>query len=186
MSRFHNPDIHTALNGHNDYRYVYKYDEVNRLLDATYWYGASVNDPTDQFKVGNLTYDANGNILSLRRFDENEIPVDRLRYDYGSNNQLEAVYDSSTTHHGWDAFSSEFGYDENGNIISQSGKFTNIAYEHRNLPIHFYLENDEELIANYNAEGQRILKEFTGGGWSSYVTDGMQTMAVITEQGFLI
>ncbi len=71
-------------------------------------------------------------------------------------------------------------------MTSQTGKFSNIVFDHRNLPIHFYLENNEELIANYNADGQRILKESSGGGWSFYVTDGMQTMAVITEQGFLI
>jgi RHS repeat-associated protein len=133
--------------------------------------------------VNNLSYDGNGNIQSLRRRDETGTLVDRLRYDYGNNNQLELVHDSSDVNLGWDAFSSEFGYDDNGNMTSQTGKFSNIAYDHRNLPIHFYLDNNEELIANYNAEGQRILKESSGGAWSFYVTDGMQTLAVITEQG---
>ena len=96
---------------------------------------------------------------------------------------MTGVNDAAGQHHDWDAFSSEFSYDDNGNMTSQTGKFTNIAYEHRNLPIHFYLDNEEELIANYNAEGQRILKESSGGGWSFYITDGMQTLAVITEEG---
>jgi YD repeat-containing protein len=103
--------------------------------------------------VGGLAYDANCIILSLQRRDDTVTLMDNLTYNYGSNNQLTSVNDAAGQHHDWDAFSSSFDYDANGNMISQTGKFTNIAYEHRNLPVHFYLDNDTELIANYNAEG---------------------------------
>jgi hypothetical protein len=131
-----------------------------------------------------LSYDKDGNIQSLsRRFEG----LNTYSYTYTSGtNRLASVNKNGSN--------ISFGYDGNGNMKSQSGKFTDIAVacpersrrEHRNLPIHFYLENNEELIANYNADGQRILKESSGGGWSFYVTDGMQTLAVITEQGFLL
>ena len=182
MSRFYNPDIHQNLTGHNDYRYVYEYDALNRMSKADYEYGAS-GTQSDFFRVDNLSYDANGNIKSLRRRNETSAQIDRLRYDYGTNNQLSAVHDSSGVNLGWDAFTSSFGYDDNGNMISQSGKFTNIAYDHRNLPIHFYMDSGAEFIANYNAEGQRIIKESSGGAWSFYVMDGMQTLAVLTQDG---
>ena len=181
MSRFYNPDIDISST-HRDYRYSYTYDELNRLTEADYSYG-STGSSSSWFDVNNLSYDANGNIQSLRRRNEAGTLIDRLRFDYNGNNQLEAVHDTSGVNLDWDAFTSSFGYDDNGNMTSQSGKFTNIVYDHRNLPIHFYMDGGAELIANYNAEGQRILKESFGGGWSFYVTDGPQTLAVITEQG---
>ncbi|TVR17216.1 MAG: hypothetical protein EA391_05405 [Balneolaceae bacterium] len=181
MSRFFNPDIDLS-SSHNDYRYVYSYDNLSRLTGADYRYGSS-GTVSSWFDVAGLNYDSNGNILSLQRRDDTGTLVDNLTYNYGANNRLSSVLDAAGQHHNWDAFTSSFIYDDNGNMISQSGKFTNIAYDHRNLPIHFYLDNDDELIANYNAEGQRIIKESSGGGWSFYVTEGMQTLAVVTEQG---
>mgnify|MGYP001472036758 CR=1 FL=1 len=44
--------------------------------------------------------------------------------------------------------------------------------------------SNDEVIASYNTEGQRILKELKGGAWQFYVTDGQQALAVIDNEGF--
>ena len=83
-----------------------------------------------------------------------------------------------------DVLTTYFSYDPNGNLISQSGKIDSITYEHRNLPTMFDMSNGSKLRASYNADGQRILKESSGGAWKFYVMDGQQTLAVIDNNGF--
>ncbi|MEX2345025.1 MAG: Ser-Thr-rich GPI-anchored membrane family protein [Balneolaceae bacterium] len=175
---FFNPeDIELGIN-HREYWYNFIYDGLNRLTKADY--GDEVSGTSDFFDVGNLSYDEAGNIESLRRRDETGSLIDRLRYDYAGN-RLTQLEDSSGVAYGWDAASASFGYDANGNLISRTGKLTDVTYDHRNLPTQFALASNDTLIANYNADGQRILKELKDGAWQFYVMDGQQTLAVIKD-----
>jgi hypothetical protein len=61
----------------NHHRYDFTYDQVGRLQEANYFQWEMYTDPygevgwhwqgSDKYKVFNLSYDANGNILSLSR-----------------------------------------------------------------------------------------------------------------------
>ncbi|HEX6982569.1 MAG TPA: hypothetical protein VF181_07390 [Balneolaceae bacterium] len=112
------------------------------------------------FDIAGITYDDAGNILSLQR-DEETGSLIYFFYNYnGINNQLQSVADAvSLTIESWDAEDGSFGYDANGNLISQSDKFSDIDYNQRNLPVTFTLENGSELIAAYNAPVNVFLKK---------------------------
>ncbi len=175
---FHNPD--TGPDGApGRYSYAFDYDNLNRLRQANY------NAPgSNAFDVRGVEYDAAGNIRFLSRWDGTGTLIDDLEYEYvAGTNRLEELKDPQGNRHGWDAAPGNFGYDANGNMTSQTGKLSDISYDHRNLPTRFTTESGPELIAGYNAEGQRILKESSSGAWQFYVKDGPQTLGVIKGDG---
>jgi len=105
----------------------YKYDQLNRLktansIDASHngtnWLQ---NSSSDKYRV-ELTYDANGNILSLDRRDEIGALFDELGYTYddAETNQLSEVEDNPSE--ACDEFrnTSTYSYDEIGNLISET------------------------------------------------------------------
>ncbi len=63
----------------------------------------------------------------------------------------------------WDAEDATYGYDANGNMTSQTGKFSDLVYNEFNLPIQIETNAGNTLKANYNGAGERILKEFSEG-----------------------
>ncbi|MGN7825101.1 hypothetical protein ACTJJB_33575, partial [Chitinophaga sp. 22536] len=80
--------------------YGFTYDQVNRLKGAAFSQisGGNWLNSTVDFTVGNISYDANGNLLSMnQRGQLNNAPgnVDQLSYRYNANsNQLQSVYDA--------------------------------------------------------------------------------------------
>ena len=125
-------------------KYRFYYDDLNRLRNSYYneW------SKNSRFNVY-LSYDMNGNILSLnRRGAIVENPdygnnshygvMDNLAYAY-EGNQLQAVTDN-----GADAFgfkdgndtNEDYAYDDNGNMLKDLNKgiSSNITYNHLNLP----------------------------------------------------
>lgn len=181
-AQFHNPQ--NQITGHDHYHQSFTYDGLNRLTSADYGTGSSGSSP--YFDLTGLTYDDAGNLTGLKRDDDTGSLIDNLSYSYGSNsNRLQSISDGvSATSESWDAEDASFGYDANGNLTSQSGKISNISYDFRNLPVEFSMSGGADVVANYNADGQRILKELQGGGWQFYVMDGQQTLAVIDNNGF--
>ncbi len=184
---FWNPNI--DLNGnltdsHRKYTYDYTYDNPGRLLSADFKLDSS--NP-NAFDLAGIAYDANGNILSMQRYGAAGTLIDDMSYSYtNANNQLTAITDAAGQPTSWDGATGVFSYDLNGNLVSMTGNpsISDIAYDHRNLSIHTYLDGDVEQIANYNAEGQRILKEVqmpSGTTWDFYVRDGLSTLAVISN-----
>ena len=111
--------------------YGYSYDNVNRLILAGYSQqntvgsGSWTKDKMD-FTASNMTYDANGNILSMsqRGLQVGSISlIDSLRYSYFANsNQLQKVADLSTGGGFMGDFKDssstgdDYTYDVNGNI----------------------------------------------------------------------
>ncbi|MBO5193261.1 MAG: hypothetical protein J6B62_00030, partial [Bacteroidales bacterium] len=85
--------------------YAFDYDELSRVLGARrYFNGVS----SDSFTEKNISYDLNGNILSLQRLGDGRL-TDDLKYTY-SGNRLASIDDSGRT--------GLYGYDLNGNIVS--------------------------------------------------------------------
>ncbi|MDR6764317.1 RHS repeat-associated protein [Flavobacterium sp. 2755] len=149
--------------------YGYQYDNLNRLKNAIYEKAGATTNAYDE----NLTYDKNGNIMSLKRngdIDPQVQPVllDNLVYTYPANsNQLSTILDNGNNTSGFHDFNKtgdDYGYDANGNLVLDKNKnITTIQYNHLNLPkkIIFGTGNTIEYI--YNAAGQKLEKIVTEG-----------------------
>ena len=124
----------------------YEYDELDRLLKQEYWWKSCKNQYWNNkfFNVGDITYDLNGNMRSIKR---NTIPnnlcdlrpavIDNLNMSY-SGNQLTAVSEASTlvpemgyikgNHDGI------YEYDVNGNMTKIGNNNISLGYNFLNLP----------------------------------------------------
>ncbi|GGF30308.1 DUF6443 domain-containing protein [Flavobacterium limi] len=146
--------------------YGYKYDNLNRLKDAIYQKASVLNAYNES-----LSYDKNGNIMTLLRNGTNETatPIDNLVYNYGiadRTNQLTKVADSSSKTLGFVDSSAntvdDYSYDANGNMtIDKNKNITAIIYNHLNLPIKITFGTTGNIAYIYNAAGQKVQKIVT-------------------------
>lgn len=148
-------------------KYGYEYDNLNRLKNATYQKPDNVNSVTNSYNE-NLTYDKNGNIISLLRNGDLDpvsgtIGIDNLSYGYqASTNKLVTVLDSSNNVSGFNdrnLIGDDYTYDLNGNLITDKNKnITNIVYNHLNLPVKITFGTGTPINYLYNALGQKLQK----------------------------
>ena len=79
-------------------RYAYDYDRKGQLIKADYSYNNGSWQATTDYDVGGLTYDLNGNILTLERNGHgNSVYMDDLSYSYDTANfpnRLLSIQDS--------------------------------------------------------------------------------------------
>ncbi|CAL2106845.1 hypothetical protein T190115A13A_20125 [Tenacibaculum sp. 190524A02b] len=164
-------------------QYTYTYDALNRIIGAI--------DNTGNYNLGGyntagnltnpITYDKNGNILTLlRKGHLNDAAssfgiMDNLQYTYGAGNKLEKVADSATNDkYGFkdDAVNTsadtadDYTYDVNGNMVSDTNKgITNITYNHLNLPTQVNI-GGSKIEYVYDAVGSKLEKRayITGNG----------------------
>ncbi|SHF75305.1 DUF6443 domain-containing protein [Flavobacterium defluvii] len=149
--------------------YAYAYDNLNRLRTAIFKQNGTVNNYYDE----TLTYDKNGNIMSLvRNGDVASIKqIDNLAYSYGSTNnlnQLTKVVDNATTYKAGGFVDSaantvdDYSYDANGNMTKDNNKnITAITYNHLNLPTKITFATTGNIVYLYNATGQKVQKIVT-------------------------
>lgn len=149
--------------------YGYKYDNLNRLKDATYQKAGLITNAYDE----NLTYDKNGNIFTLKRKGDTDpqiqtIKIDDLAYIYksSSSNQLAKVSDNPIT--ATSGFKDgtntgdDYTYDSNGNLQTDQNKnITAITYNHLNLPLKVTFGTTGNITYIYNAVGQKVQKTVT-------------------------
>lgn len=170
------------------YSYEYSYDGLNRLegadnrrlLNMSFW----SNGPS--FDIRNISYDYNGNIKELQRYDETGHVIDDLNYQF-NNNRLEVINElAGESTADWDVEEVAYRYDFNGNITSISGfrDIETIVYDFRNLPTYMQKTNGTSVAYAYNQEGQRVLKETGLGQYTWYLTDGAQILAVVENGEF--
>ena len=172
-------------------KYGFAYDELNRLLKATYYKPDAAVALTKSYDE-QMTYDKNGNITHLNRNGGQDLPyyapleIDNLTYKYDSNdNKLKGVHDNSNSLQGFKDKSGstlndvDYTYDNNGNMITDANKgITSIKYNHLNLPTEIVFNNVSYKKINYlyNAQGVKLQKIVING--SSIVTtdylDGFQ------------
>ncbi|MEO0038648.1 MAG: hypothetical protein RIQ59_1859 [Bacteroidota bacterium] len=159
----------TATDGGFVRNYGYKYDQLNRLKDATYQKSNLVTRMYDE----NLTYDKNGNIMTLKRNGDNDaqtgtFAIDNLGYAYATNsNKLMSVTDTpaSATSGFKDGNTTgdDYVYDANGNMtVDKNKKITSIVYNHLNLPTKIVFPTGN-IVYIYNAAGQKVQKVVTDG-----------------------
>jgi RHS repeat-associated protein len=149
--------------------YGYKYDNLNRLKDATFYKKGSLPYVSKSYDE-NLTYDKNGNIKTLLRNGDvdDALPangIDNLAYTYATNsNKLLNVFDNSNNTSGFNDVGrtgDDYTYDANGNMITDKNKnITAITYNHLNLPAKITFGTTGNIVYLYNAVGQKVKKIF--------------------------
>jgi RHS repeat-associated protein len=172
-----------------EFAYIFQYDGLNRLLSATHM---ASNAPgiwsPGEFDEGGLTYDLNGNLLSLQRKGSGGAVIDNLSYNYGSginrSNRLLSVGDGTTN--GSDkrkgfvdsnTDGDDFSYDGNGNMThnlnngigSSLDDLTNIiTYNYLNLP-QSVTKGGNSVHYVYSALGDKLQQYVTYRGTSRQV-----------------
>lgn len=154
--------------------YGYAYDPMNRLTNAIYGKPNASIPITNNYNEW-LTYDANGNILTLGRngigdAPDPEILIDNLDYHYKDDNSniLIGVNDLSENTAGFNKeevtiiseSNPDYEYDDHGNLIADHIKgMTSISYNHLNLPTKVTFDGTNKFISYlYTATGQKVQK----------------------------
>ena len=179
-------------------KYDFTYDYTNRLLAADFnqYTGSSFNKTAGvDFSVNNLSYDANGNILTMAQkgLKINTSPViDYLSYTYNSNSdKLQQVSDTANNvnsllgdfkYEPAAKTSVDYNYDVNGSITKDVNKrIDTIYYNYLNLPdsirvIRLNAQNNSygTIKYTYDAAGNKLKKEvfelFYPGSWKTTTT----------------
>lgn len=164
-------DWRTATNlNNNKKRYSYRYDGLNRLLDGIYSEPGSSIIANNNYNE-NLTYDLNGNILTLKRFSKPSSGtiaelIDDLEYLYTGNrlDKIKLPVGVINNYSGYNAGQNDFAYDDNGNMkVHMDNGISSIEYNYLNLPNKILtspavLFNTYQLHYKYKADGQKVQK----------------------------
>ena len=161
--------------------YSYYYDDLNRLTQAKNLYYESggwnigVNDD-DSYEEA-LSYDKNGNILTLNRSGElisgQPVEIDDLTYTYTAN-QLQSVTDATNNPAGFNdgnTIGADYTYDAFGNLKADKNKgITGIKYNHLNLPTEITFANGK-IDYTYDATGTKVKKVVQPNSGVAQTTD---------------
>ena len=174
--------------------YAYRYDGLGRLTRATYCNLSATNAISNKGinDVASITYDKNGNILSLQR-KKNGTLVDNLTYGYNGN-LLQNVLDASTSvtpggypHTTGTLADQKYVHDANGNLIKDlNNKITAVSYNFINLPKQ--VTKDGQMISYvYSATGEKLQAMFGNSNVLNYngtfIRAGNSLKYIITEEG---
>lgn len=166
-------------------KYDFTYDAANRLTGADfnqYTSGTFNKTANIDFSVSNLSFDANGNILTMSqkgvKLNASSF-IDQLSYSYKNNgNRLAKVTDAITTDNklgdfkdGSNALTDDYNYDANGNLNLDNNKaISSITYNVLNLPYVITVTGKGTITYTYDALGNKLRK----------VTDDNNTSPAIT------
>lgn len=179
---------------------VFKYDQLNRLVDAkaslsydnnTGWLAPEVNKNYYE----NFSYDNNGNILTAKRYGPGTLKIDSLQYKYDwttgsmlrNSNKLYHVDDFASTVPEIDDIEDQgtfnsaistiktannYGYDEIGNLIKDNAEnIHNIEWLANGKIKAVSFNMGGSLEFGYDAAGQRISKIFKPAASYNWVED---------------
>src|SRR5665213_237890 len=161
-------------------KYDYTYDNASRLSSAAYLQNTSGSDWDKSyldFTVSGLTYDANGNILSMtqRGFTVGgSSAVDSLTYSYlnsGGSNKLMGVTDAANNQNSLlgdfhynpaTKQITDYNYDGNGNLTQDNNKaISSITYNFLNLAQQIHMSAKGNITYTYDASGAKLSKVVT-------------------------
>lgn len=174
--------------------YTYGYDQLNRIRNfrqqglgtAGNW---SFDGASEAFRE-EFAYDANGNIRTLKRKNQNGALMDNLSYGYNldasgrlADNRLASVSDAAGVTNGTDLGNGNYSYDAIGNLISENenGTATNIGWSvYGKIRT---ITGNVNLAYSYDAMGNRVRK--TAGSLDTYYVRDAQgnTLAVYEQTG---
>ncbi len=159
--------------------YFYNYNRNNWLTSANFNLGSGTAD----YRVDNISYDPNGNILSLRRnkqYENGSNAMDHLTYRYkAGTNQLsyvdDAVTASTDANDIKDQASGNYTYNSIGQLISNAQDGITYFYSASGL-VTKVQGNSSSVEFFYDDRGNRIKKVSTSGTISTttfYVRDAL-------------
>jgi len=157
----------------NQYAYRYSYDSLNRLKEGVFY--QKTNGPwihNNSFDEKHISYDPNGNIMTLDRYAAGSRKIDQLHYYYLNNgNQVDHITDSIgdvagiIDYQGDNTSTSKYAYDLNGNMTIDKTKGINtpITYSFLNKPEQLDFGNGEKIQYIYDGTGQKLAKKVLQG-----------------------
>lgn len=157
-------------------KYDFTYDNVNRLTGAAYLdnhSGSGWDHSAMDYTVSGLTYDGNGNILSMIqkgfKIGSPGNPIDSLTYAYKpGSNKLMQVFDGANDtasvlgdfHYKGVKQDSDYRYDGNGNLTLDNNKgIDTIVYNYLNLPALVHMKGKGNILYTYDAMGNKLQKQ---------------------------
>jgi RHS repeat-associated protein len=163
----------------NERSYKYSYNLLNRLTASSYAERGSTstgsfNVNVNGFNEDNITYDVNGNILTLRRNSStigasSNMQVDDLTYTYDTTNpnRLKTVTDGTGANYTSYGFrnltgsTGDYGYDSSGNLTADPYKGLTLSYNILNKTDSIIITTATKryLRYTYNSAGQMIRKQ---------------------------
>jgi RHS repeat-associated protein len=155
-------------------KYDFTYDNVNRLTAANFVQntsGSTWDNGYIDFTTNNLSYDGNGNILSMNQKGfkvGGSALIDQLTYSYQSNsNKLSQVNDAVNDpnsklgdfHYSGTKQATDYSYDGNGNLTLDNNKaISSITYNYLNLPNVITVTGKGTITYTYDAAGNKLQK----------------------------
>ena len=165
--------------------YGYRYDGLNRLKDGYYQKNGELTNSYNE----NVTYDKNGNILTLKRNGDLDsgsdvIQIDDLNYTYTPDTNMYSRIKDHSNHpagfipgvpFGGIEDQDEYFYDEYGNMQAEDNHGIQFDFNHLNLPRTSYVYGDN-IKYLYDASGQKLQKKITEGSTVTTIDylDGFQ------------
>jgi RHS repeat-associated protein len=185
--------LETQVAGREAQAYSFKYDDLDRLTDATYtdvhtgaWNtkGWTSQTSTDNKYRETVTYDKRGNIQTMIRnglqgsyiTSPNIIisyftQTDNLSYSYDpiSPNRLTKVTETGNLSRGFvsanNGAATHYTYDMNGNMITDANKnIISIQYNYLNLPQVITFSGNQVIQFIYDATGAKLRKIINNNG----------------------
>ena len=157
--------------------YGYSYDNAARMTHAEFSEFTGSGTPTwnktnADYTVSNISYDANGNMLTMNQKGINSSSgysdIDILSYSYDAGNQLTKVTDAGAASpimdfdNGGSSTNTDYRYDKNGNLEADLNKaIDSIVYNHQDLPLRV-LKGTDNIYNIYDASGtllQKVINE---------------------------
>lgn len=165
--------------------YLFQYDDKYQIENASW---ANYDNLTYQvqnntYRVTNMTYDPNGNILSLHRHDKDGIKTNEFSYNYAPNkNQLQNV-NGYTNAYTYNAIGQMIGEDKIAEGADQyveynvTGKVTKVFADasHSQLKTEFFYDDRGFRLAKYNQQTNRTtwyIRDASGNVISIYEQEG--------------
>jgi RHS repeat-associated protein len=152
--------------------YGYHYDRSGRMLGADFneASGSIWSKDLHDYSVSNITYDANGNMLTMKQkgVKNGVIDMDDLNYHYIPNsNKLDRIEDNIADN-GLNDFvnrnagTTDYSYDPHGNLTRDLNKeITNIEYSDLDLPLAVSTSSKGSIENVYTATGELVQKTIT-------------------------
>ena len=137
-----------------DKAYAYAYDRVGQLQSADYkLLSGGVWSSSANYQEGGLTYDLNGNILSVQRTDGNGENLHELTYTYDGYRLLSVGVNGTA--------SDSYRYDADGNMTFDGRRGLTITYNTLNLPEEIVAGN-QKISYIYSASGEKLACDANG------------------------
>ncbi|MCD9017903.1 LamG-like jellyroll fold domain-containing protein [Parachryseolinea silvisoli] len=166
--------------------YLYEYDDRYQIRDASW---AEVNNTLNTYSMGGnkfrltgMSYDANGNIKSLHRYDDAGLEQHRFTYTYAPNkNQLTSV----------SGYTNAYKYDKVGRMVGEdkaAGDDQYVDYDVSGKVVAVYSDSlkrsgDKKVEYQYDDRGFRLTKiNYLENRTTWYIRDASGNVLSVYEQ----